>query len=50
MYPKLKDKKIQLKRIIGNYMYEIKNALYEFIKISTDWKYLVLFLRKNFHF
>ena len=50
MYPKLKERKKKIKIKVANYIYEIKNSLFGILKALTDFHYLILCLKRNFHF
>ena len=50
MYPKLKERKNKFKIKVANYVYEFKNSLVGMVKLFTDMRYLILCLKRNFHF
>ena len=50
MYPKLKVRKNKFKIRVANYMCSIKNVFLGVFDGISDFSYLIVLLKKNFHF
>ena len=48
LYPKVKY--IKRKKVISNIIYDIRSIILDSIKIFQNGKYIMLFMKKNFHF